>query len=146
MPSVLRTSAFYSQILLCCLDAKSCPTLVTSWIVTRQAPLSMGFPRQEYWSGLPFPPSGDLPDPGIEPRSPAPQANSLPILKPGFSRWLSGKESACNAGDASLIPGLGRFPEEGNGNPLQCSSQGNPIDRGAGRTTVHGFAKESDKT
>ena len=38
----------------------------TQWTVACQAPLSMGFPRQEYWSGLPFPPSGDLPDPGIE--------------------------------------------------------------------------------
>ena len=41
-----------------------CPTLLSSWTVTHQAPLSMGFPRQEYWSGLPFPPAGDLPDPG----------------------------------------------------------------------------------
>ena len=39
----------------------------------------MGFPRQEYWSGLPFPPPGDLPDPGIEPSSPALQADSLPL-------------------------------------------------------------------
>ena len=44
---------------------------VTPWTVAYQAPLSMGFPRQEYWSGLPFPSPGDLPDPGIEPRSPA---------------------------------------------------------------------------
>ena len=41
------------------------------WTVARQAPLSMGFQRQEYWSGLPFPSPGDLPDPGIEPTSPA---------------------------------------------------------------------------
>ena len=41
--------------------------LLTPWTVAHQAPLSMGFPRQEYWSGLPFPPPGDLPDPGIEP-------------------------------------------------------------------------------
>ena len=43
----------------------------TPWTVARQAPLSMGFSRQEYWSGLPFPPPGDLPNPGIEPTSPA---------------------------------------------------------------------------
>ena len=43
----------------------------TPWTVACQASLSMGFPRQEYWSGLPFPPPGDLPDPGIEPVSPA---------------------------------------------------------------------------
>ena len=41
----------------------------TPWTVARQAPLSMGFSRQEYWSGLPCPPPGDLPDPGIEPAS-----------------------------------------------------------------------------
>ena len=41
------------------------------WTVARQAPLSMGFPREEYWSGLPFPSAGDLPDPGIEPASPS---------------------------------------------------------------------------
>ena len=44
---------------------------VTPWTVARQAPLSTGFPRQEYWRGLPFPPPGDLPDPGINPTSPA---------------------------------------------------------------------------
>ena len=59
-------------------------SLATPWTVAHQAPLYMGFPRQEYWSGLPFPPSGDLPDPGIEPMSPvcpAMQADSL-LLKP----------------------------------------------------------------
>ena len=44
-------------------------SFATPWTVPHQAPLSMGFSRQEYWSGLPFPPPGDLPDPGIEPRS-----------------------------------------------------------------------------
>ena len=46
------------------LVTKLCPTLETPWIVAGQAPLSMEFSRQEYWSGLPFPPPGDLPDPG----------------------------------------------------------------------------------
>ena len=58
--------------------AQSCPTLVTLWTVACQAPLSMRFSRQEYWSGLPFPSPGDLPDPGIEPRPPALQADSFP--------------------------------------------------------------------
>ena len=49
-----------------------------------------------------------------------------------------------NAGDADLIPGSGRSSGEGNGNPLQYSCLGNPIDRGAWRATVHGVAKESD--
>ena len=60
------------------LVAKSCPTLVAPWTVARQAPLSMGFSRKEYWSGLPLPSPGYLPNPGIEPGSPAVQADSLP--------------------------------------------------------------------
>ena len=55
------------------------------WTVACQAPLSMGFSRQEYWSGLPFPSPEDLPDPGIEPRSSALQADSLPSEPPGKS-------------------------------------------------------------
>ena len=53
------------------LVAKSCLTLETPWTVAFQAPLTMGFSRQEYWSGLPFPSPGYLPDPGIKPTSPA---------------------------------------------------------------------------
>ena len=60
------------------LVAKMCPTLMTPWTVAFQASLSMGFSRQEYWSWLPYPPPGDLPDPRIEPGSPAFQADSLP--------------------------------------------------------------------
>ena len=60
------------------LVTKLCLDLATPWTVASQAPLSMGFFRQEYWSGLPFPFPGDLPDPGIKPRSPALQADSLP--------------------------------------------------------------------
>ena len=56
---------------------KLCPTLVTLWTVALQAPLSMGVSRQEYWSGLPFPSPGDLPNPGIEPGSLALQVDSL---------------------------------------------------------------------
>ena len=54
-----------------CLLTKLSLILVTSWTVACQAPLSMGFPRQAYWSGLIFPSPGDLPNPGIEPASPA---------------------------------------------------------------------------
>ena len=55
----------------------------TPWTVAHQAPPSMEFSRQQYWSGLPFPAPGDLPDPGIEPRSPALQADALPSEPPG---------------------------------------------------------------
>ena len=51
------------------------------------------------------------------------------------------KESACNAGDLDLIPGLGRYPEEGNGNPLQYSDLESSKDRGACSATVHGVTK-----
>ena len=60
----------------------------TPWTVAYQAPPSIGFPRQEYWSGLPFPSPGDLPNPGIKPRSPALEADALTsgqvFLRPGL--------------------------------------------------------------
>ena len=63
-----------------CVLVLSCVQLfATSWIVARQAPLSIVFPRQEYWSSLPFPTPGNLPDPGIEPKSP-----ESPALSGGF--------------------------------------------------------------
>ena len=55
--------------------------------------------------------------------------------------WLSGKESACNAGDSGSIPGSGRSPEEGHGYPLQYSCLENPMDRGTWEGTVHGITK-----
>ena len=61
-----------------CAQSLSCVQLfATPWTVAHKAPLSMGFSRQEYWSGLPCPPPGGLPNPGIEPKSPALQADSL---------------------------------------------------------------------
>ena len=65
---------------------------VTPWAVAYQAPPSMGFSRQEYWSGLPFPSPGDLPNPGIKPRSPALQADALPSEPPGKSSWTMAKK------------------------------------------------------
>ena len=65
----------------------------------------------------------------------------------GFPRWLSGKESSCNVGDtgdANLIPGSGRSPGGGNGNPLQYSCLKNPMDRGVWQASVHGVSKELD--
>ena len=63
---------------------------MTLCTAAHQTPLSMGFPRQEYWSGFPFPSPGNLPDPGIEPGSPAWQADSLPLSRLGSPRifWL----------------------------------------------------------
>ena len=59
----------------------------------------------------------------------------------GFPHSSVGKESGCNTGDPGLIPGLGRYPGERNGNPLQDSCLENPMDRGAWRATVHGVAR-----
>ena len=65
------------------LVTQSCPALCNSMnYIPCQTPLSMEFSRQEYWSGLPFPSPGDLPDPGIKPRSPALQTDSLPSKPP----------------------------------------------------------------
>ena len=87
---------------------------MTPWAVARQAPLSMGFPRQEHWSGLPFPSSGDLPDPGIKSTSLAWQVDSLP---------------------------LPRLPTgESHGTLLQHSCLENPMDGGAWWAAVHGVA------
>ena len=81
------------------LVAQSCPILVTPWALAHQAPLSMGFPTQEYWSELPFPFLGELPDPGIEPWSPVLQVvsciagglGSLPTESPGKPSWGWGR-------------------------------------------------------
>ena len=95
------------------------------WTVARQAPLSTEFSRTEYWSGLPFASPGDLPDPGIKPRSPALQANSLSSESPG-------KSKTTGVGSYSLLQGI--FPTQGS-NPgllpcrqlLYClSHQGSP--------------------
>ena len=71
---------FFFEFCICVVQVHCCVRLfVTPWTVAHQAPLSMGFPRQEYWSGLPCPPPGDLPNPGIRPVCPALQADSLLI-------------------------------------------------------------------
>ena len=62
-------------------------SFVTPWTVAHQAPPSMEFSRQEYWSGLPFPSPGYLPDQGLEPWSPALQADALPSEPPGNLVW-----------------------------------------------------------
>ena len=71
MPSCSATSSF-----------------VTPWTAAHQAPLSMGFSRQEHWRGVLFPPPGHLPNPGIKPRSPSLQADSLPSEPQGSPRTL----------------------------------------------------------
>ena len=84
----ISSSAALSPIAFCLkwneVKSLSCVQLfATPWTVAYQASPSMGFSRQEYWSGLPFPSPGDLPDPGIEPRSPASWADAVTSEPPG---------------------------------------------------------------
>ena len=91
------------------LGAMSHLTLETPWTVAHQAPLSMGFSRQESWSGFPFPSSVDLPNPGIEPRSPALQADSLPTElwgKPNYTA-TGRKHHNCESGKQWFFSGEG---------------------------------------
>ena len=86
------------------LVTKSCPTPATPGNIAHQAPLSMGFSRQEYWSGLPFPSPEDLPNPRINPRSPALQADSLPteLLNRQDPLGNTGRQSGRNMGFTGL--------------------------------------------
>ena len=90
----------------------------------------------------------DAPDPvreAVPSRVPFSSVNTAEkasrISAQGFPHSSVGKESACNAGDPGSIPGSGRSPGEGNGNPLQYSRLENPMDRGACQTTVHGVTR-----
>ena len=65
---------------------------------------------------------------------------SVILLLWGFPGGLDGEESTCSTADLGSIPGLGRSPEEGNGNPFHCSSLGKPMDRGAGRLQSMGYS------
>ena len=154
------------------------------WTVATRLLCPLGFSRQEYWSGLPFPPPGDLPNPGIKPSFPTLQVDSLPSEPPGkpiflknrlyvfggkaisiiFShihlcflklrcnlhiglpKWLSSKESTCNAEDTVSIAECGRSPGEGNGNPHQHSCLGSPMDRGVWQATVLGIMTKTTTT
>ena len=139
------------------------------WTGARQAPLSMGFPRQEYWNRLLFPSPEDLPDLGMEPGSPALAGRffttelmtiiSAPLnecscsLRRGFPDSSVGKESACNAGDPGLTPGLGRSPGGGIATQLQYSwgslvaqlVKNPPAMREAWAYTVHAVAKSQTR-
>ena len=124
LPLCSRVNSMQSP--LCCAKSlQSCLT-ATQWTIARQAPLSMGLSRQEYWSELPCPSPGDLP-----------QVSCVPCV----GRWVlyhwgaslvaqTVKSSACNAGDLGSTPGSGRSPGEGNGNPLQYSCLENSMDGG----------------
>ena len=73
-------------------------------------------------------------------------SDGFPKMECGLPWWLSGEDSACQAGDVGSVPGLGRSPREGSGNSLQYSCLGNPMDRGTWLAVVYGVAKELDMT
>ena len=85
----------------------------TPWTVAHQAPLSMGFPRQEYWSGLPFPSQWDCPNPEIKPKSPALQADSLPSEVPGkpinANNEVQNAGSSCCPTFSSILVGINKI-------------------------------------
>ena len=125
---------------------------VTPWTVAFQAPLSMGFFRQDYWSGLPCPSPGDLPD--LENLVLLHCRQILYHLSYQGSPYLpvrcqqlvvlvvkSPSASAGDKRDMGLIPGSERPPRAGHGNPLQYSCLENPMDKGAWQATVHRAAK-----
>ena len=92
----------------------------TPWTVARQAALSMGFSRQAYWSGLPFPSPGDLPDPGIEPKSPTWQADSLPLNHQGSPSWALGRDK--NSAWLKVWPGPSEMSSQPSKPPAQKES------------------------
>ena len=112
--SVMYHASFIllTQMLCCGWSLSHIPLFEIPWTVARQAPLSMGFSRQEYWSQLPCPPPGDLPKPGIKPRSPTSQTDSLLSESPG-------KPMNTGAGSRPLLQGI--FPtQESNQGLLHC--------------------------
>ena len=112
-------------VLFCCLVNKSYPTLLWSpWTVAYQAPLSMGFPRPEYWNGLPFPPPGDLPDPKMELTSPV-----TPELAGGFfTTEPTGKPSLCFSQSVSSVT-------------QSCPTLCDPTDCSLPTSSVHGISQ-----
>ena len=148
---LLKTPCYFI-VMHACVLSRFCLVwfFVTLWTAAHHAPLSSWLSRQEYWSGLPWPPSGGLPNSGIEPTF-----LTSPMLASGFfttnTTWKAppyrhtshrfpggsaGKQSACNAGDLGSIPGLGRSPREEKDYPLRYSGLENSMD-----SLVHGVTK-----
>ena len=100
-----------------CLSLSCVRLFATPWTVACQAPLSMKFPRQEYWSGLPFPSSWALPDPGIEPRSPAWQMDSLSLSQLGSNTAYCLRCAVCLVTQSCLA-----FCD-----PVDCSPPGSSV-------------------
>ena len=114
-------SASKPVLLLFRLRAES-DSLVTLWTVAGQAPLSTGFPRQEYWRGLPLPSPGDLPDPGIEPVPPALAGRVFTAVPPGKpQRTNTGAETPQLGNTCRVILTTGSLV-----NPRRCRHRSGP--------------------
>ena len=113
---------------------------VPSGASLHRLPVRSSLGRTE-WEGDNWPSKKPVSRPGRWPQAPGFTSGSLG----GFPVGSDGKESACNAGNLSLVPGLGRSPGEGNGSPLQYSCLENPMERGAWRATVCGVAKSQTR-
>ena len=119
---IQHSSSFCSRVCFSLSEVKSLSRVglfVTPWTVTYQASLFMGFSRQEYWSGLPFLSAGDLPDPGIESRSLALQADALPSEPPGNTLTLFQFSPVQFSSVAQSSPTLC--------DPMNCSMPGLPV-------------------
>ena len=108
-----------SKVVINCMYSVSHVCLfATSWTVAHQALLSVGFSKQEYWSGLPFPPPGDLPDPRIEPESPVLAVDSLLLSHQGSPESVSGRcEKQMVLSQCSVGAGVPPWPLQSSENP-----------------------------
>ena len=148
---VLMRFIYVGFVLTRCIHAcmQSCFSHVwlfaTLWTIACQASLSMGFSRQEYWSGLLWPPPGDLLDLGIKPVS-----LISPVLVGGVfttgTPWEAPVAQQQRICLQCIRRGSGKSPGEGHGHPLQYSCLENPKDNSLQGSPVHGIAKESDRT
>ena len=122
---------------------QSCPTLYDPWTLAHQAPPSMGFSSQECWSGLPFHSPGDLPDPGIETRSPTLQADALTSAPQGKPLNTRIQVLTSKISRDERKPGGRKKGEEAGEGRLQpiYSCLENSMSSGSWRGTVHGVAK-----
>ena len=119
-----------------CWVAKLCSTLATPWTCSPAGSLSMGFSRQEYWSGLPFPSPGDLSHPGIEPRSPCIEAESLPTELRG--NLIYPREVKANVYTKTytlmFIEALFLTAKKSGNNPIVCQMMN--------KSTKHGISRQ----
>ena len=112
-----RREAAQPKSACCCLVSNCVQIFVTPWTIARQAPLSTGFPKQEYWSGLPFPSLGDLPNPRTEPTYPALAGGFFTCEPPGKPKepgcWMANQEGKVQKREIFFFVTVNEEPVEG---------------------------------